>query len=307
MIIAPVNNTGSAYLISYIRNRLKDLEKKLVDNDQILYDRLTFYQSFVILKFPILRIDDNFPLYNNEVINSKTGPIIPSSLHFLLCDCVLSEFIYVNKSFFPLDVVLKEMAVVVEKLPINNQVTDNLSRQLIYRIRQRLGDVLREIVSNDAVLYDRLTYYQTYLLNHFAILRVEVEFPLYKDQQNYPVDDFISKVVDFSCNNPSLDIWFNDTTNDDRYFIINNKESVNVDDQIVLTCNLKTVDEIIDVNNMPILPLDYHNFLVDCVLSEYAYIKPFAPLTFVLSEVKSFVNRQQINNVRPKKYFKSLW
>ena len=308
MAISPSTTNISKYLVSVIRNRLNDLDKKIVPADQIIYDRLTYHQMFMLMNFAILRVDDVYPFYSGQIINDNNQPVIPVTFHLLLCDCVLSEYSNKETGFMPLEKVLQAIGMLCERLAVNNALPENDSEKMVSNIRNRLGDLGKRIIQNDSVIYDRLTHYQMLLMCNFPIVKAEFEFPLYPEKDAYPLDDNIHKVIDVILSNTQLDLWFNDTTDDDRYFVINNKDFITADDQLVLTCIVKpTVNEVITKQTLPIIPKLFHSYLCDCVLSEYSYVKPFMKLDGVFSEVKALANRMNVNNVRPKKLGRSIF
>lgn len=77
----------------------------------------------------------------------------------------------------------------------------DISKELVADVREELGDSSKTLIKADKLLYDRLAWYQNYLMITKKLSRVKVTYPLITGQSVYP---FLEEVVSHTA------FWFSD-------------------------------------------------------------------------------------------------
>lgn len=77
----------------------------------------------------------------------------------------------------------------------------DISKGLVTRVREYLGDPTREKLKWDLLIYDKLSFYQDYLMTTKLLSRLKITYPLITDQSVYP---FLANVVQHT------DLWWNE-------------------------------------------------------------------------------------------------
>lgn len=77
----------------------------------------------------------------------------------------------------------------------------DITKRLIARIREYIGDSAREIIKSDLLITDKLSFYQDYIMTTKLVSRLKVTYPLIANQPDY---EFLQNVVQHTF------IWFNE-------------------------------------------------------------------------------------------------
>ena len=183
-----------------------------------------------------------------------------------------------------------------------------ISKEIVNRIREDMGDTSMSIVKTDTTLYRKLTNSQRFLLSSGIIkLKAKLEIPLVLGTLTYQMDETVWKVVGVTFS----DGVYANVIIDGKNIILSDEtftESGVMYVDVFLKPSQGGKDKITETQD-PILPREYDEVLANMVKSEYRHLfKEFESKETVMQEAARISARQlNMNRIYQINPLRRLW
>lgn len=183
----------------------------------------------------------------------------------------------------------------------------DITKQLTEQVRNELGDLKKELIPTDKIIYRKLSEYQDIFMIEKQVQMVKREFDLRAgDDQAYPIDDDILTIVRayFEDNGQEVEAKFTINDDDDNRVLVllpDDENPIEADDVLNLDVYLKAeANEQISDTKDPVINRVYHPWLRRAVLSEYRNKSKeydFMPIDKVLEHVDQITLKRRMINM----------